>query len=88
MQGRGAVTYFLRKSLFEAQSGVPSKNEIRQYFRWHYEGEWQDGSRTGKGIHSTENGYVIKGSFLNNKPHGEGTFICDKEKYEGEWYQG
>ena len=69
--GRGVITHFLRKNLLEALSGVSKNNEIRQYFRWHYEGDLQHGRRTGKGILSAERGLVVKGSFLNGQPHGE-----------------
>jgi len=42
----------------------------------------------GDGDFQFKEGVFYDGEWKNNKPHGEGTFIIDDEKYEGEWYEG
>ena len=38
-----------------------------------YVGQWENGSKKGKGIESWPNGYVYEGEFNDSKWHGVGT---------------
>jgi hypothetical protein len=43
--------------------------------KWSYEGEFANGSRNGYGEMIYSNGDIYRGPWLNNKRHGEGTYI-------------
>ena len=51
-----------------------------------YVGQWENGSKKGKGIESWPNGYVYEGEFNDSKWHGVGTLkFPDGSSYTGEW---
>ena len=55
-----------------------------------YEGEFHEGRMEGRGIRYYANGNIHEGEFVNNKPHGSGTFFNAKENLyrEATWKEG
>mmetsp|Transcript_15842 Transcript_15842/g.23850 ORF Transcript_15842/g.23850 Transcript_15842/m.23850 type:complete len:231 (-) Transcript_15842:87-779(-) len=52
-----------------------------------YEGNYKDGARNGVGKMTYPNGDIYEGEWLDNKMHGEGTYIYKKtgDIYSGSW---
>jgi hypothetical protein len=54
-----------------------------------YEGEWQNGEISGRGVATYSNGDIYEGMFLRGKRQGEGTMrYATGEEATGEWSNG
>ena len=54
-----------------------------------YDGEWNEGMRSGKGVHLFENGDKYDGEWANNIQNGEGSYITTTGFiYNGCWLCG
>lgn len=52
----------------------------------HYEGEFENGEMTGKGLRKYNDGTIYKGEFMNGERNGYGEVTYAKPL--GEWYKG
>ena len=55
-----------------------------------YQGNWELGQMSGKGVIIYKNGDVYSGGFLENKFHGDGKYIWakDKSSVKGRFFEG
>lgn len=54
-----------------------------------YEGNWENGEMSGKGVFLYSDDSLYEGEFLNNKRQGYGKYTWNESKYyEGEWLGG
>ena len=92
LNGRGILTNEHNKSIFE---GVFYKNTFhgKGNYTWGnsestFEGSYENGIKQGKGVLKKKNGFVYRGGFLDNKPHGYGEVEIGSKKYKCTWRNG
>ena len=53
-----------------------------------YEGEWENGTKSGRGVERWPDGRKYDGEWLSGKRHGNGSSVFSDGWYEGEWRGG
>ena len=86
------LSFVISNTSFAKKSGCTDGDCDNGFGTWTYTdkttyvGQWENGSKKGKGIETWPNGYIYDGEFSDSKWHGKGTLkFPDGSTYIGEW---